>query len=189
MKTMNTSQIFSANNGPERHNTECYIHQKVADHPFLVGMYYRFQTELKVCLMLDYYPGGDMYHVLLEQGVFRESAARLYLAEIVLGVEHLHQLGIIHRDLKPDNILIDSEGHIAITDFGLTKSFLSYTKKNRAYSWCGTPSYMAPEMIDSETGYGIEVDWWGVGLICYEMLSGCSAFEPGDEKGFKKLFE
>jgi serine/threonine protein kinase len=187
MKITNMSTILSRKKGVERLKNERYVHQNVTEYPFLAGMCYSFIIESKVSLMLEYYPGGDLANFLKERGPLSESDAWLYLAEIVMGVQHLHELGTIHRDLKPQNILLSADGHIAIADYGLSKKFLSYRKKHHTYSACGTPQYIAPEVIE-EGGHGTEVDWWGVGVIAYEMLTGITAFEIGDDETVANLY-
>lgn len=105
---------------------------------------------------------------------FKEDEVRFYIAEIVLGIEKLHQLGIMYRDLKLENVLLDAEGHLVLTDFGLAKQ-LTKESNGRSYTFCGTIEYMAPEMI-SRNGHTFSVDWWTVGVLCFEMLTGSSMF-------------
>lgn len=156
MKTMDVEAILENENSKERHSTECCIHGLVTVHPFLVGMHYHFCTESKVILVLDYYASGDLLHYLHEKNCLTEEA-RLLLAEVALGVQHLHELGVVHRDLKPDNILLSADGHVAITFFGLSKKFTSNCEEPSANSCVGTPVYIAPEVL-KRTGHGPEVD-------------------------------
>ncbi|XP_021918152.1 probable serine/threonine-protein kinase ndrB isoform X4 [Zootermopsis nevadensis] len=123
----------------------------------------------------DFYPGGDLRTLVKKRAKFTENTTRLYLAEIVLAIDYLHKIGVIHRDLKPENILIDSEGHIAVTDYGLCKQFPPDTKVKRARAFCGTREYVAPEMI-LRKDYGMEVDCWSLGIIAYEMMAGHMPF-------------
>ena len=110
--------------------------------------------------------------------MFTEEDVKFYLAELALALSHLHSVGIIYRDLKPENILLDSEGHIAVTDFGLCKEGMGYG--DRTGTFCGTPEFLAPEVL-TETSYTRAVDWWGLGVLIFEMLVGESPF-PGDDE-------
>ncbi|KAI9997164.1 hypothetical protein PInf_000600 [Phytophthora infestans] len=141
-------------------------------HPFVIGLNYAFQTESKVYLVMDYQSGGELFSYLKEEGTFTEDATRFYLAEMILALEHLHGHGIIHRDLKPENVLISAEGHIKLTDFGLAKE---YVEGQELLTVCGTKEYMAPEMLLGK-GYDSAVDWWSLGALAYEMLTGNPPF-------------
>ncbi|XP_021930979.1 ribosomal protein S6 kinase alpha-3-like isoform X1 [Zootermopsis nevadensis] len=174
MKTLQKKEIFETLKGPEMFITECLVHEKARGSPFLVKLYYRFCTNETIYLLLEYYPGGDMLDLLMQLDTISEDEARVYLAEVILAIEHLHRIGIIHRDIKPENILIDARGHIAVTDYGLCKQMI-YAKADRTDSFCGTKAYMAPEMVTSG-GHGMEVDWWAVGILAYEMLAGRTPF-------------
>ena len=141
-------------------------------HPFLVGAHFTFQTDAKLYMVLDYVPGGELFGRLKDETTFPESRVRLYAAEIALGLGQLHSLGIIYRDLKPENILIDMKGHIRITDFGLAKEVGGNQK---ATTFCGTPEYLAPEMLQRQP-YTKAVDWWSYGVLIFEMLTGLPPF-------------
>ncbi|MBA0735281.1 hypothetical protein Gogos_019143 [Gossypium gossypioides] len=137
-------------------------------HPFIVQLRYSFQTKSKLYLILDFINGGHLFFHLYRQGIFSEDQARFYTAEIVSAVSHLHNCGIVHRDLKPENILVDADGHVMLTDFGLAKEI---DESSRSNSMCGTTEYMAPEILQSE-GHNKDADWWSVGILLYEMLTG-----------------
>ncbi|KDR20026.1 ribosomal protein S6 kinase alpha-5-like [Zootermopsis nevadensis] len=156
--------------------TERKVHEKVSNIPFLVGLHYACQTEMRLYLIIDYYEGGTMTNLLRQKGPFTEDQARIYIAEVVLAIEHLHKMRVIHRDLKPDNILLDARGHVAVADYGISKTFRSPKKAKRTYSFCGTREYMAPEVIRSK-GYGLAADWWSVGVLAYEMVKGVKPFK------------
>ncbi|XP_074601761.1 ribosomal protein S6 kinase II isoform X2 [Brevipalpus obovatus] len=143
------------------------------NHPFIVKLNYAFQTEGKLYLVLDYLHGGDLFTRLNREVMFTEEDVKFYLAELVLALDHLHNLGVIYRDLKPENILLDSSGHIKLTDFGLSKESLH---GNKTYSFCGTVEYMAPEIIDRR-GHTQSVDWWSFGVLMFEMLTGILPFQ------------
>ncbi|CAH4034028.1 ribosomal protein S6 kinase 2 beta [Pieris brassicae] len=137
-------------------------------HPFIVKLHYAFQTAGKLYLILDFLRGGDLFSRLSKEVMFTEEDVKFYLAELALALEHVHKLGIIYRDLKPENILLDADGHIALTDFGLSKLPPS---SDKAYSFCGTVEYMAPEVVNRK-GHTFAADWWSFGVLMFEMLTG-----------------
>nr|XP_035978795.1 ribosomal protein S6 kinase alpha-2 [Halichoerus grypus] len=149
------------------------------NHPFIVKLHYAFQTEGKLYLILDFLRGGDLFSRLSKEVMFTEEDVKFYLAELALALDHLHGLGIIYRDLKPENILLDEEGHIKITDFGLSKEAIDHDK--RAYSFCGTIEYMAPEVVNRR-GHAQSADWWSFGVLMFEMLTGSLPFQGKDRK-------
>ncbi|CAL9693484.1 unnamed protein product [Knipowitschia caucasica] len=159
-----------------------------AENPFVVSMFCSFETRRHLCMVMEYVEGGDCATLLKNIGALPLEMARLYFAETVLALEYLHNYGIVHRDLKPDNLLITSMGHVKLTDFGLSKiGLMNLTtnlyeghieKDTREFldkQVCGTPEYIAPEVILRQ-GYGKPVDWWAMGIILYEFLVGCVPF-------------
>eukprot|EP00824_Muranothrix_gubernata_P020325 TRINITY_DN40660_c0_g1_i1.p1 TRINITY_DN40660_c0_g1~~TRINITY_DN40660_c0_g1_i1.p1 ORF type:complete len:370 (-),score=61.99 TRINITY_DN40660_c0_g1_i1:38-1147(-) len=161
--------------------TERYVLETIR-HPFIVKLRYAFQNPKKLYFVLDYCPGGELFFHLQKSGRFDEDKTRFYAAQLVLAIEHLHKHGIIYRDLKPENVLIDRDGYIKITDFGLSKE--NITDNQSARSFCGTPEYLAPEIL-KRTGHGRAVDWWSLGAIIFEMLTGLPPFYTKDRE---KLF-
>lgn len=144
-----------------------------ADHPFLVGMDYLFQSETRLYFVMPYVKGGELYKVFKFQKRFPEQVVKFYAAQIVMAVGELHSKGIMHRDLKLENILVDESGYLKIIDYGLAKIIES--SNELATSYCGTPEYIAPEMVNN-TGHDMTVDWWAVGILIYELLVGVTPF-------------
>eukprot|EP00479_Gromia_sphaerica_P013593 TRINITY_DN765_c0_g1_i4.p1 TRINITY_DN765_c0_g1~~TRINITY_DN765_c0_g1_i4.p1 ORF type:complete len:254 (+),score=25.09 TRINITY_DN765_c0_g1_i4:421-1182(+) len=125
---------------------------------------------------MDFIPGGELFRDM----PYKEHEAKFYIAEIILAIEHLHSRDIIYRDLKPENILINSDGHICLADLGLAKEDMS--DDARAKSFCGTPHYMAPECVHKNASYGKAADWWAVGIVLHELLTGNSPFCSNNRK-------
>ncbi|XP_072391519.1 ribosomal protein S6 kinase beta-2-like [Diabrotica undecimpunctata] len=148
-------------------------------HPFIVDLIYAFQTGGKLYLILEYLSGGELFMHLEREGIFLEDTACFYLSEIILALEHLHGQGIIYRDLKPENILLDAHGHVKLTDFGLCKEHVN--EGILTHTFCGTIEYMAPEIL-TRHGHGKEVDWWSLGALMYDMLTGAPPFTAENRK-------
>ncbi|XP_071965259.1 serine/threonine-protein kinase Sgk3-like [Antedon mediterranea] len=146
-------------------------------HPFLVNLHYSFQTLDKLYFVLDYVNGGELFFHLQRERSFTESRAKFYSAEIASAIGYLHSLDIIYRDLKPENILLDSTGHVCLTDFGLCKEGIA--AQGTTSTFCGTPEYLAPEVLKKQA-YDRSVDWWCLGAVLYEMLSGLPPFYSRD---------
>jgi len=142
------------------------------NHPFIVKLHYAFQTSDKLYLILDFLSGGEMFFHLSQVGTFEESRAKFYTAQIGLAIAHLHSLNIIYRDLKPENCVLDKDGNCCITDFGLAKPNI---QGQDAKTFCGTPEYLAPEFLTGG-GHGKAVDWWSLGILLYEMITGLPPF-------------
>uniref|UniRef100_A0A671Y927 protein kinase C n=1 Tax=Sparus aurata TaxID=8175 RepID=A0A671Y927_SPAAU len=148
-----------------------------SQHPFLVNLHGCFQTADHVCFVMAYSPGGDlMTHI--HTNIFNEKQARFYSSCVLLGLEFLHQNKIVYRDLKLDNLLMDADGFVRIADFGLCKEGMGHG--DRTSTFCGTPEFLAPEVL-TDNNYTRSVDWWGLGVLIYEMLVGESPF-PGDDE-------
>ncbi|XP_071963659.1 RAC-alpha serine/threonine-protein kinase-like [Antedon mediterranea] len=152
---------------------------KSTRHPFLTSLKYSFQTPDRLCFVMEYVNGGELFFHLSRMRVFDESRTRFYGAEIISALAYLHECNVIYRDLKLENLLLDKDGHIKITDFGLCKEAISYGDTTRTF--CGTPEYLAPEVLE-DNDYGRAVDWWGTGVVMYEMMCGRLPFYNRDHE-------
>jgi protein kinase A len=153
-------------------------------HPFIVNMLCSFQDEKRVYLVLEFIIGGELYTHLRQLNRFSNDVAKFYHAELVLAFEYLHSKDIIYRDLKPENLLLDGKGHVKITDFGFAKRV-----PERTFTLCGTPDYLAPEMIQSK-GHGKAVDWWTMGILLFEFIAGYPPFyDESPLRIYEKILE
>uniref|UniRef100_A0A8C7CXV3 Protein kinase C n=2 Tax=Oncorhynchus TaxID=8016 RepID=A0A8C7CXV3_ONCKI len=153
------------------------------DNPFLTHLYSTFQSKEHLFFVMEYLNGGDLMFHIQEKGRFDLYRATFYSAEIICGLQFLHSKGIIYRDLKLDNVMLDHSGHVKIADFGMCKE--NVFGENQATTFCGTPDYIAPEILLGQK-YSFSVDWWSFGVLLYEMLIGQSPFHGDDED---ELFE
>jgi serine/threonine protein kinase len=172
MKVLNKRTIIERNE-VEHTKSEKSILMKLS-HPFLVGLHYSFQTPEQLYFIMDYINGGELFFHLQKDRKFPEDRVRFYAAEIASGLEYLHSAGVIYRDLKPENLLLTNDGHIVMTDFGLSKEGL-HSSDDRTATFCGTPEYLAPEILEGAR-YGKAVDWWSFGTLVFEMLTGLPPF-------------
>ena len=155
--------------------------------PFIVNIKLAFQDENKLYIVSEFLQGGDMFFHMHHSTInLTESTVKFYIIELILALEFLHENNVIYRDLKPENILMDTEGHIKISDFGLSKKLEN--PKDKAYTLCGTLQYLAPEILKNK-GYDKSVDFWSLGCIYYEMLTGKKPFNIQGNKINPNIFE
>lgn len=177
MKVLKKEELFRRNQ-IDHTKTERLILATLR-HPFMVKLRYSFQTDHKLYMVLDFVRGGELFYHLRRAGKFSEEQTRFYVAEVVLALDYLHRHDVIYRDLKPENILLGHDGHIKLTDFGLSKKGITSVggkgEGQTATTFCGTPEYLAPEIITG-IGHGKAVDWWSVGILAFEMLNGKPPF-------------
>ncbi|ODV94047.1 hypothetical protein PACTADRAFT_76693 [Pachysolen tannophilus NRRL Y-2460] len=156
----------------------------LVQHPFIIKMWGTFQDSRSVFMIMDFIEGGELFTLLRKSKRFPNPVAKFYAAEVCLALEYLHSHGIVYRDLKPENILLDKNGHIKLTDFGFSKEVSNIT-----YTLCGTPDYIAPEVVGSKP-YNKSVDWWSFGILIYEMLAGHTPFYNSSQiKTYENILE
>ncbi|XP_045147586.1 serine/threonine-protein kinase 32C [Echinops telfairi] len=188
MKYMNKQQCIERD---EVRNVfrELEILQEI-EHTFLVNLWYSFQDEEDMFMVVDLLPGGDLRHHLQQKVQFSEATVRLYVCELALALDYLCSQHIIHRDVKPDNILLDEQGHAHLTDFNIATIIKD---GERATALAGTKPYMAPEIFQSfvsgGTGYSFEVDWWSVGVMAYELLRGWRPYDIHSSNAVEALVQ
>lgn len=177
----------AVNSDPVSILTEMRVLNLGRNHPFLTTAHCCFQSKDRLFFVMEYVVGRDLVHHISKEGKFTEARTRFYSAEIVLALIFLHRKGFIHRDLKLENVILDKYGHCKLLDFGLSKELTQQQMTTRTF--CGTPSYMSPEVI-RESDYSFSVDWWALGVLMFEMLSGYSPFDVGDdEQLYKSILE
>lgn len=150
---------------------------KMMKHPFIVNFVMFHQDNYHLYLVLEYVPGGELYSLLRNLGNLEINSVKFYSAQVVSIFESMHSYDIVYRDLKPENVLLNSDGYIKLSDLGFAKIV-----KGRTYTVCGTPNYMAPEVLLSK-GHGKAVDWWTLGIFLYELLTGIDPFYHEDTMG------
>ncbi|CAJ0958851.1 unnamed protein product, partial [Mesorhabditis belari] len=167
-------QMFNEDEDIDWVQTEKSVFEAASNHPFLVGLHSCFQTDSRLFFVIEFVPGGDLMYHMQRQRKLAEDHARFYSAEIILALHFLHSRGIIYRDLKLDNVLIDTDGHIKLTDYGMCKENIG--PGDVTSTFCGTPNYIAPEILRGDD-YGFSVDWWALGVLMFEMMAGRSPFD------------
>uniref|UniRef100_A0A8C0DHE3 Protein kinase X-linked n=1 Tax=Balaenoptera musculus TaxID=9771 RepID=A0A8C0DHE3_BALMU len=168
LKVMRIPDVIRLKQEQHVHNEKSVL--KEVSHAFLVKLFWTGHDDRFLYMLMEFVPGGELFSYLRNQGRFSSSTGLFYSAEIVCAIEYLHSKEIVYRDLKPENILLDRDGHIKLTDFGFAKKLVDKT-----WTLCGTPEYLAPEVIQSK-GHGRAVDWWALGILIFEMLSGFPPF-------------
>ncbi|KAK9719527.1 Serine/threonine-protein kinase [Basidiobolus ranarum] len=185
MKILNKSKIVSRDEVTHTLAERTVLGQ--INHPFIVPLKFSFQSPEKLYLVLAFVNGGELFHHLQREGRFEEKRSRFYAAELLTALEHLHSYNVIYRDLKPENILLDYNGHIALCDFGLCK--LNMAETDTTNTFCGTPEYLAPELLYGQ-GYTKTVDWWTFGVLLFEMLTGLPPFyDENTHEMYRKILE
>lgn len=160
------------------------------EHKNVVELHYAYRTARHLALVFEYCPGGELFHHLCKQRCLQASAVAFYAAELTLALDCVHSRGVVYRDVKPENCLLDARGHLKLADFGLAKAGV-FEPYSGAHSVCGTVEYMAPDvLVKRPSGYGLAVDWWGLGVWTYELLTGLPPFYGSDRpKLFKRIRE
>lgn len=177
-KQLKKASMIIRSKGVEYTKAERQILEDVR-HPFIVKLFYAFQDHSRLYLILEYAEGGELWTHLETEKMFSEQVAAFYIGELVLALSHLHAQGIIYRDLKPENCLLDRDGHLIITDFGISK--VADDEDSCANSFCGTAEYMCPEML-LEQPYSMAADWWSLGVLLFELCAGHPPFSGNNKK-------
>ncbi|KAI3653487.1 hypothetical protein MP228_001434 [Amoeboaphelidium protococcarum] len=178
MKVMKKSEVIRLKQLEHTMNEKKILDQ--IEHPFLINLLGSFQDTFNLYFIMEYVAGGELFSLLRRSQRFSNNVAKIYAAEVVLAFEYLHSKDIVYRDLKPENLLIGHDGHLKITDFGFAKACPDVT-----WTLCGTPDYLAPEIIQSK-GYGKSVDWYALGVLIFEMLAG---YPPFFDEDHVRLYE
>lgn len=180
MKSVNKTRIVDSNTDLRHTRTERDV-LALVDHPFLVKMYYAFETSRRLYFVQEFCRGGELFRLMETERMLMEDPAKFYICEIVCALEYLHSLNIVYRDLKTENIMLDEEGHIKLIDFGLSKIFES-DEEHLTTTFCGTVEYMAPEVVIKNPGHGKPADWWSLGIFTFDLLTGRSPFHSNRGK-------
>ncbi|XP_075394277.1 cAMP-dependent protein kinase catalytic subunit PRKX-like [Tenrec ecaudatus] len=168
LKVMSIAEVIRLKQEHHVHNEKSVLLE--VSHPFIIQLLWTAHDESFLYMLMEFVPGGELFSYLRSRGRFPSNVGLFYTAEIVCAIEYLHARDVVYRDLKPENILLDKDGHVKLTDFGFAKKLV-----DRTWTLCGTPEYLAPEVIQSK-GHGRAVDWWALGILIFEMLSGFPPF-------------
>lgn len=183
MKAIHKTSIVSSQTDLRHTKSERDVLVEV-DHPFIVHLHYAFETRRRLYLVQEFCNGGELFRRMEVERMMTEDDAKFYLSEIVCAIEYLHERDIIYRDLKTENVMLDTDGHVRLIDFGLSK--MNMTPGATTTTFCGTVEYMAPEVISKGTGYSKPSDWWSFGVFTYDLLTGRSPFYSNQGKNMTK---
>ncbi|KAG6830431.1 hypothetical protein H0H92_000734 [Tricholoma furcatifolium] len=172
IKVLNKEKVVKLKQVEHTNNEQAML--EAVQHPFIINLWGTFQDATNLYMVMDFVPGGELFTLLRRSNRFPDPVAKFYAAEVALALNHLHSLNIIYRDLKPENILLNQDGHIKVADFGFAKSCTSVT-----WTLCGTPDYLAPEVVNQQR-YNKSVDWYALGVLIFEMLSGLPPYHHPD---------
>ncbi|KAG7719826.1 hypothetical protein KL933_001534 [Ogataea haglerorum] len=165
----------------ERTFSERTILASISSHQNIVKLFYALHDDQKLYLILEYIPGGELFQHLSQRRFLDEKSASFYVAQMALALRHLHEMGAVYRDLKPENCLLDKDGYLVLTDFGLAKQPLDKSSENWCNSIIGTPEYCSPEVVRGDE-YGVKTDWWSLGCVMFDLLTGSPPFTGNNHK-------
>ncbi|TID29570.1 hypothetical protein CANINC_001844 [Pichia inconspicua] len=181
-KELKKASVIVSRKNVERTISERTILSQITSHPNIVKLFYALHDNSKLYLLMEYIPGGELFKYLVEEKFLNEKNTSFYIIQMASALKFLHEFGIVYRDLKPENCLLDKDGYLVLTDFGLAKKS---SDESIDSEWCnsiiGTPEYCAPEVLKGEN-YGCSADWWSLGCVMYDLLTGNPPFTGGNHK-------
>ncbi|KAG7889855.1 hypothetical protein KL936_002529 [Ogataea polymorpha] len=180
-KELKKASIMVNSKTYERTFSERTILASISSHPNIVKLFYALHDDQKLYLILEYIPGGELFQHLAQRRFLDEKSSSFYVAQMALALRHLHEMGAVYRDLKPENCLLDKDGYLVLTDFGLAKQPLDTSSENWCNSIIGTPEYCSPEVVRGDE-YGVKTDWWSLGCVMFDLLTGSPPFTGNNHK-------
>lgn len=186
-KELKKASVIVSRKNVERTLSERAILSQITSHPNIVKLFYALHDNSKLYLLMEYIPGGELFKYLVEEKFLNEKKTSFYVIQMACALKFLHEFGVVYRDLKPENCLLDKDGYLVLTDFGLAKKSSDDSSSDNSGSneWCnsviGTPEYCAPEVIKGEN-YGCSADWWSLGCVTYDLLTGNPPFTGNNHK-------
>ncbi|ESX02206.1 hypothetical protein KL918_003751 [Ogataea parapolymorpha] len=180
-KELKKASIMVNSKTYERTFSERTILASISSHQNIVKLFYALHDDQKLYLILEYIPGGELFQHLAQRRFLDEKSASFYVAQMALALRHLHEMGAVYRDLKPENCLLDKDGYLVLTDFGLAKQPLDTSSENWCNSIIGTPEYCSPEVVRGDE-YGVKTDWWSLGCVMFDLLTGSPPFTGNNHK-------
>ncbi|KAG7810550.1 hypothetical protein KL921_003045 [Ogataea angusta] len=180
-KELKKASIMVNSKTYERTFSERTILASISSHQNIVKLFYALHDDQKLYLILEYIPGGELFQHLAQRRFLDEKSASFYVAQMALALRHLHEMGAVYRDLKPENCLLDKDGYLVLTDFGLAKQPLDKSSENWCNSIIGTPEYCSPEVVRGDE-YGVKTDWWSLGCVMFDLLTGSPPFTGNNHK-------